>query len=60
MLELTLSQPANASLEAYKAWIRALVAKLGGSDDLAEEEWERGWREFWSDSESPTEKSDNA
>ncbi len=40
--------PADASLEAYKAWIRGITAELGGTDDLTDVEWEAGWREFWS------------
>ena len=40
--------PADASLEAYKAWIRGITAELGGADDLTEAEWEARWRQFWS------------
>ena len=42
------SPPADASLEAYKAWIRGITAELGGTDDLTDAEWESRWREFWS------------
>ncbi len=44
--------PADASLEAYKAWIRGITAELGGTDDLTDAEWETRWREYWSRDET--------
>ncbi len=44
---LFFSRPADRSLEAYKAWIHALTAHLGGTDDLSEAEWDASWRQFW-------------
>lgn len=45
------SRPLDRSLDAYKAWIRRMVAALGGSgeDTMTEAEWEEAWREFWAD-----------
>ena len=46
----TYSRPLDRSLEAYKGWIKNMVARLGGSgDDMTEEEWIEMHREFWSD-----------
>ena len=46
---LTLSQPKDRSLDAYKAWLRRVLSALGGEDDMTEEQWEAEWREFWAD-----------
>lgn len=43
------SRPLDRSLAAYKAWIRRMVAAMGGSGQstMTEAEWEAAWREFW-------------
>ena len=41
------SRPADQSFEAYKAWLLAILAKLGGEDDMTEDQWQTAWREFW-------------
>ena len=43
------SRPADRSLAAYKAWMLGVLARLGGTDDMTEAQWEAGWREFWAD-----------
>jgi hypothetical protein len=45
------SRPLDRSLEAYKAWIRRMVAAVGGSGEstMTDAQWEAAWREFWSD-----------
>ena len=49
---LFLPRPSDRSLAAYKNWIKAVTAGVGGStvDDPAKDSetaWERDWREFW-------------
>ncbi len=49
---LTLTRPADKSLQAYKDWINETVIALGGdtqSDDSTEEEWVADWQDFWSE-----------
>jgi len=47
----TFTRPLDRSLEAYKAWIRRMVAAMGGGGErtMTDAEWEAAWREFWSD-----------
>lgn len=49
------SRPADKSLEAYKAWIRAMLVRLGGTDDMTEDQWLAGWREFWAGTDAEAE-----
>lgn len=46
----SLSRPKDESLEAYKAWITEITESLnpGAEPKLTEEQWEAGWKKFWS------------
>jgi sulfur relay (sulfurtransferase) DsrC/TusE family protein len=43
------SRPKDKSLEAYKAWISEIAARLTTqkSIKLTEEEWRKSWKDFW-------------
>lgn len=43
---LHLTRPADRSLAAYRAWVRALVPG-DLDDDLTPAEWDAAWRAFW-------------
>ena len=46
---VTFSHPKDKSLEAYKAWISEIAARLTTqkSIKLSEEEWRKSWQDFW-------------
>jgi len=47
--EVLFLRPRDKSLEAFKAWISALMVHLTGEerDNLSEEQWRAYWQEFW-------------
>ena len=52
------SRPKDKSLASYKAWIQEITEflKPGAKTVKTEEQWEEGWRKFWSKaSEGPKE-----
>jgi sulfur relay (sulfurtransferase) DsrC/TusE family protein len=46
---VTFSRPKDKSLEAYKAWMSEIAARLTTqkSIKLTEEEWRKSWKDFW-------------
>lgn len=43
-------RPDDRSLAAYKAWVLEFTSALTGKpavDNMTQEEWEKGWRDFW-------------
>jgi hypothetical protein len=52
--QLTLSRPADKSLEAFKAFITKFVQKIspGSQSDITEEEWIEFHKEFWAGEEN--------
>ncbi len=40
--------PADRSFAAYKVWIRTIVERVGGVDNMTDAQWESSWRQFWS------------
>ena len=42
-------RPRDKSLEAFKAWISALMVHLTGEerDNMSEEQWRAYWLKFW-------------
>lgn len=49
MPEKFYSRPMDRSLEAYKAWISAIVQRLNpqAADTMTEAEWIKSWEKFW-------------
>jgi len=48
--KLVLGRPADKSLQAFKDFILGFCKELGvpDSNNMTEEEWEKGWKKFWS------------
>lgn len=46
---VTFSRPKDKSLEAYKAWMSEIAARLTTqkSIKLTEAEWRKSWKDFW-------------
>ena len=47
-------RPKDKSLEAFKAWISALMVHLAGEerDNMSEEQWRAYWLKFWAAGDS--------
>ena len=53
---LLFSRPAEKSLQAYKDFIQGITRRVNpnAKSDMTEEDWVKGWQEFWS--ETPVKK----
>jgi len=49
---LVFAKPADKSLQAYKDFIQGIVRRVNpdAKNDMTEEDWVKGWQEFWSGS----------